>query len=73
MRASADELVGDLVDAGDRALERLKREARKHPAMAVAVATVEVVGTVVVFGAGETIVAAAASYVAYRALSRRAG
>jgi hypothetical protein len=71
VRANTDEFVRDLLSAGDRALERMEREARKHPAMAVAVATVEVVGTVITFGAGETIVAGVATYVAYRALKRR--
>lgn len=71
VRPSRDEFVRGLVDTGERALERMEREAQKHPAMAVAVAAVEVVGTVVAFGAGETIVAGVASLVAYRALRRR--
>jgi hypothetical protein len=71
VRANTDEFVRRLVDAGDRAVDRLEREARKHPAMTAAAVTAEIVGTVVTFGAGETVVAGVATYLAYRALRRK--
>lgn len=63
--------LDEWVTTGERALERLKSEAKKRPVAAAAFAGAEVLATVVVFGMAETLLAATATYVAYTTLSQR--
>lgn len=65
------EMAHRVIDAGERALERAAVEAKQRPVATALFTAAEVVGTVVVFGLAETVLAGAAMYAVYRVLTAR--